>query len=174
MRVVKATIGVAMLSVLLFAATAAFGQTSSSPAGGQVRVFVTPGNGARGKIMLTGAIGDWGKTLQINNSGKPDSNGNFVKLMLHKGTFLVNITALNKKINKAQPKFNQSTCSAATVASNPVAVSNGTRLYTGIKGKIRITVQFAFVGRTVNGKCSMKGKPAAQYQAITGSGRVSF
>lgn len=178
MRVVRAMLGVAMVGVLLFAATSAFAAgTSSHPAGGLVRVFATPGNGASGKIVLTGAIGDYGKTLNVNGAGKPDSNGSFVKITLHKGSFVVNSAALNKKLNSLKPTFNKNTCSAALVATSPVTLSDGQGLYKGISGKIMISVSFAIVGpRLANGQCnpSNNAKPLAQYQAIIGSGRVSF
>jgi hypothetical protein len=48
-------------------------------------MFVTPGNGAAATILITGAIGDYGKTLTIDKNGKTDSNGNYVKMTLREG-----------------------------------------------------------------------------------------
>ena len=57
--------------------------TPSTPAGGSVKIFATPGNGPGGTILITGAIGDYGKTLTIDKNGKTDSNGDYVKITLH-------------------------------------------------------------------------------------------
>jgi hypothetical protein len=173
----KAVLAAAMLGVLLLATSAAFAATTATPpAGGTVRVFVTPG-AATGKIVLTGAIGDFGKTVNTNKNGKPDPNGAYVKITLQKGGFEVNAVALNKKLDTLKPKFNATTRSTALVASSPVSLFNGTGLYQGISGKIRIKVAFAIVGpRLSNGKCnpSNNAKPLAQFQSITGVGRVRF
>ena len=182
MRVVKAMLGVAMLGALLLAASAAFGAgTSSTPAGGTVHVFATPGNGAAGKIVITGAIGDYGKTVNIDQNGNTDPNGSFVKVTLQKGSFEVNATTLDKKLNHFTPSFNKATCSASAAGTSSVSLLDGQGLYQGISGNLKITVAFAFIGPRLTsgahkGQCnpSNSAKPLAQYQSITGSGRVSF
>lgn len=179
MRVKKAVLGVSLIGALLFAATAAFGATPhATPAGGAIKVWATPSaNGAQGKIVITGAIGDFGTTTNTNKAGKPNPNGNYVKIKLHRGTFMVNTVALNKKLNNLNPHFNTTTCSAAASGTGTVTLFNGTGLYAGINGKVKVTVSFAFVGpRLANGKCnpSQKAKPLAQYQSIQGAGHVSF
>jgi hypothetical protein len=178
MRIRKAVLGVAMLGALLLGATAAFGATAASPpAGGAIKVFVTPSNGATGKIVITGAIGDFGTTTNVTKSGKPSANGGYVKIKLQKGGFTVNSVALNKKINSTKPSINQATCSFSASASAPVTLSQGTGQYAGISGKVKITISFAFLApRTASGQCNMKNnaKPIAEYQSIQGSGHVSF
>jgi hypothetical protein len=177
MGVKKAVLGAAMVAALL-AAGAAFAATPhATPAGGAIRVFATPGKGNTGKIVITGAIGDFGTTINTNKAGKPNPNGNYVKIKLHQGTFMVNSVALNKKLNHLNPSFNAATCSAAAVGTGSVTLFDGTGLYAGISGKVKIAVAFAFVGpRLADGKCnpSMKAKPLAQYQSIQGTGKVSF
>ena len=79
----------------------------TTPAGGAVYVHATGNNGPAGTIIITGAIGDYGKTLSIDRNGKTDTNGNYVKITLHKGTFEVNSTVLNAKTNHAQPIVQQ-------------------------------------------------------------------
>ena len=178
MRIRKAVLGVAMLGALLLGTTAAFGATAASPpAGGAIKVFATPSNGVKGKIVITGAIGDFGTTTNVTKSGKPTSNGSYVKIKLQKGGFTVNAVALNKKINSVKPNVNTTTCSFSASASSPVTLSQGTGQYAGISGKVKITAAFAFLfPRTAGGSCNMKNnaKPAAEYQSIQGSGHVSF
>jgi hypothetical protein len=44
----------------------------ATPAGGAIRVFATPGKANTGKIVITGAIGDFGTTINTNKAGKPN------------------------------------------------------------------------------------------------------
>jgi hypothetical protein len=178
MRVKKTVLGVSMIGALLLATTAAFGATAHATlAGGAVRVFATPGKGVKGKIVITGAIGDYGTTINTNKAGRPNPNGAYVEIKLHQGTFMVNAVTLNKKLDSAKPSLNTASCSFSVTASAPVTLFNGTGLYTGISGKITITGVFAAISpRLPNGKCNMSNKatPLAQYQSIQGSGSVSF
>jgi hypothetical protein len=157
-----------------FAAT-----TSSTPAGGSVRIFVTPNNGAAATILITGAIGDFGKTLTIDKNGKTDSNGNYVKITLQKGTFELNSTTLNAKANSSQPTFYKATCSAQLSATGPVTLFDGAGLYRGITGTLNITETYAFIvplsasGKN-KGQCNPSAQPISQYSSITGAGTVSF
>ena len=75
-------------------------------------MYVTPSNGAKSKIVITGAIGDYGTATSVDQNGKVDQNGNFVVITLKKGTFKVDSTALNQAANNVQPTVNTTTCSA--------------------------------------------------------------
>ncbi len=146
-----------------------------------MKVFATPGNGAGGTILITGAIGDYGKTLSIDKNGKTDSNGGYVRITLHKGTFEINSTALNAKANKAQPAVFEATCSAQFFVTGRVTLFNGTRLYKGLTGTVNITETYAVIfplyksGKN-KGQCNLSNnaQPLGQYSSITGTGRVSF
>ena len=125
----------------------------------------------KGKIVVTGAIGDFGTTTNTNKAGKPNPNGGYVKIKLHQGGFRVNAVALNKKLNSLQPTFNAATCSASGTGSANVTVFDGTGLYAGISGKIKITAAFAFVGpRLANGKCNMANERQASRPVSVDSG----
>ena len=180
MRVKKAVLGVAMTRCAAARHHRRVRRGRPQHAGGRRRQGVghAPGaNGAKGKIVVTGAIGDFGTTTNTNKAGKPNPNGAYVKIKLHRGTFMVNSVALNKKLNSLKPSFNAATCSAAASGTGSVTLFDGTGLYAGISGKIKITVSFAFVGpHLANGKCnpSQSAKPLAQYQSIQGTGHVSF
>ena len=180
MRVVKLALGVATLGSALMAAAASFG--ASMPAGGPIQVFVTPNpDGIHGPIVISGAIGDYGQTLSMDKNGKPNANGNFVRITLQKGTFEIDSTALNAKTAKVQPTFNKAGCSYLFSGTGPVTVYNGTGLYKGISGTLNITLTFAGLAPVVKsgkhaGQCNTGNNvaPLATYSSITGSGTVKF
>ena len=151
------------------------------PVAGVVQIYSTPGNGVRSPIDLTGAIGDYGTSLEMTGSGAPSVSGNFVKLTLHKGTFKVNKTKLDQKSNKTNPTLNQATCSGYLKVTAPVTVFDGTGLYQGISGSVDITITFGFVlprfaSGAHKGQCNLSNnaQPLAQWGTITGTGLVRF
>jgi len=169
-----------VVSGALVAAAAAFGATT--PSGGPLRIFGTAGNGAAGTIVVTGAIGDYGKTLKMDKNGKANPNGNCVEITLKKGTFEVNATTLNATMAKARGTFAPATCSFSVTGSAPTTLFNGTGLYKGISGTVRITINFAGVGPryasgTHKGECvksNNNGPLLAQYGSVIGTGTVTF
>jgi hypothetical protein len=181
MRVAGAIAGIATVAAVVGGGSAFAAGAANMPAGGAVYIHATGGNGPAGTIIITGAIGDYGKTLSIDKNGKTDSNGNYVRITLHKGTFEVNSTVLNGKTNHAQPVVNRATCSFQFTGSGPVTLFNGTGLYKGIKGKVLITISFGAVGSLYKsgphkGQCNLSNNAplVAQYGSITGPGTVSF
>jgi hypothetical protein len=185
MRMMAGSAVLAVLGLVGVLAGVAGAAHSMSPAGGVIEVYVTPPpsfNGAVFKIVVIGAIGDYGTATSIDKDGKVDSNGNYVKIRLKKGTFEVNSVALNKKTNSAPPTLvNRTTCSYGFGASGPVTLFNGTGLYAGISGTLRITQTFAAVGPPhmsgpKKGQCNMSNnaQPLAIYGSILGKGTVKF
>jgi hypothetical protein len=174
MRVGKLAAVVGVTACALGAGSAAV--AASTPQGGKIRVFVTNTSPTKGHIVITGAIGDYGTTVSQDANGKPNPNGNFEKVTLKQGGFIVNGTGLNKKIGSAKPTINKTNCSFALTASGPVTVGNGTGAYAGISGKVTITVTFAAIAPKTASGCNFKTNPpaAGQYQSITGTGSVSF
>jgi hypothetical protein len=155
---------------------------SGAVAGGKVRIFANASTeGPVSKILFTGAIGDYGTATSIDRNGKVDTNGNYVKMALKKGTFEVDSTALNAKLNKAPGVFNKSTCSFSFTGSGRVTIFNGTGLYQGISGSAEITLSFGGIGPRLTagprkGQCnpSHNAKPLSQFGAIIGTGVVKF
>ncbi len=177
MKVVKATLGIAILGSVIFGASTAFGSTApSSPAGGAVNVFITFNtSGSGGTVLVTGAIGDYGKTTEIKGQKGLSS------VKLHKGTFEVNTSKINAAVNSATPTLNTATCSFSLSATAPVTVLDGTALYAGISGTLSFTSTFAATGpRYTNGshkgQCNTSNNavPDAQFATGTGTGTVSF
>jgi hypothetical protein len=177
-KVVKLALAAAVLASLVGGSIAS---AATSPAGGAIKVFVTNTSDTKGKILVTGAIGDYGTTLSTNKNGKVNANGNYEQIKLKHGSFEVNGTQLNKNLNKGQPQVNASTCSEAFIGSGPTTLLNGTGLYKGISGNVKITVTFAgiaprFTSGAKKGQCnfSENAEPLGQYQSITGVGKVKF
>jgi hypothetical protein len=172
MRVGKlaAALGVAACALGVGSATVA----AATPQGGKIRVFVTNTSATKGKILITGAIADYGTTLSVDGNGKPNPNGNFEKVTLKQGGFTVDGTALNKKLDQSKPAVNKTNCSLSFSGTAPTTIGDGTGAYAGITGKIAITVTFAEIGPKTAKGCNFNGNGLAGYQAITGTGSVSF
>jgi hypothetical protein len=169
-------------AVTALGAGSAFGASAQgTPVGGPIYLHVTPDNGS-GPITITGAIGDYGTTVNVDRNGKPNSNGNFAKVTLKKGTFEVNLKVLNAKQNKTQPHFNKTTCSGTFGPTTaPVTLFNGTGLYAGISGKVNITLTFGFIAPLYTsgahkGQCNTRNdvQPLAQWVTAGGPGSVRF
>ena len=106
---------------------------------------------------------------------------NYVKIALKKGTFEIDSTVLNAKLNKAPGVFNKATCSFSFTGSGGVTLFNGTGLYKGISGSAEITLRFAGIGPRLTtgahkGECNPNNnaKPLSQYGAIIGTGTVKL
>jgi hypothetical protein len=175
MRVQKIAVAVGIGACLVGPSAVASAATSPQ-SGGKIRVFITNQTPTKAKILITGAIGDYGKTISEDANGKPDPNGNFEKVTLKQGGFLVNGTALNKKLNSSPPEINKANCSLAFTGTGPTTVEDGTGTYAGISGKIAITVTYAGIAQKTAKGCNMSNNAPfyGQYQSITGIGNVSF
>lgn len=173
MKIVK--LGLVMGGLASLAIVGSTALAAAPPAGGPIKVFVTNVTNTKSKILVTGAIGDYGTTVAVDKNGKVDSNGAYQKVTLKKGGFWVNATALNKKLNKSQPQVNKATCSVAFTASAPTKLFKGSGLYAEISGTVRITVTFAGIApRSASGQCRATAQPLGFYQSITGTGNAKF
>lgn len=179
----KAMGAVTALACALVAGGPAFGAAHAGmPSGGQIRVFVDAStNGATQKILVTGAIGDYGTSTSVDKNGTVDPNGDYEKVVMKKGGFEVNTAALDRKFAKAPATFNRVTCSFSFTGSAPVTLSDGTGLYTGISGTVVVTANFGGIGPRLasgphKGQCNPNhnAKSVAQYGAIIGTGAVKF
>jgi hypothetical protein len=174
MRVVKLATVVGVTACVLGAGSAALG-ASPTQQGGKIRVFVTSATSNREPIVVTGAIGDYGTSVMQNANGKVNPNGGFVKVTLQHGGFIVNATALNKKLNSGKPTVNQSNCSIVFSGSGSTTIGDGTGAYAGITGTLKITYTFAGIApKTAKGCNFNSNKVGGAYTSITGSGSVSF
>jgi hypothetical protein len=177
MRAVKILLGVVLLCGLLFGATAALG--SSAPMmGGAVQFWVTPsptGNG--GQVLITGAIGDYGKAQNVTAAGKAAPKKSAYKdLMLKNGTILINLTKYMQAQNNANPTmYNKINCSAYLSVSAPATIVSGTGAYKGIRGTVTLHAEnAALLPKTKKGSCNENANPVNDYVAVNGSGTVTF
>jgi hypothetical protein len=170
-------------AVALTAAGAALAvATSSRPVGGSFRLFVTAkGVGSQASILVTGAIGDQGRTRSVTRAGKPQVHGPYLGLALSHGTVVVDPSKLEAAFGKGVKK-NSRTCSGSVAVTARVPLVNGTRRYAHASGAARLT---AAVGLLVPryksgpkaGKCNWtkaRSAPLAFRQILYGTGHVSF
>ena len=110
---------------------------SAAPAtSGVVHVYAVNSGGSTGTIVVTGAIGDWGKDI---SGASPTTN----QIVLSKGSFDVNTAAIGRAFSKAKPKGDPANCGVVLAVSAPATLSNGTGAYKGISGKVNLTVSNA-------------------------------
>ncbi len=183
-RIIPKLAAAAAAGSLLLGSAAAVAAISSSSHKGRIEVWVaaSKGNSAVQKILVTGAIGDYGKAISTTKSGQKNPNGKYVHIVLQHGTFHVNAVALNKKFASSQPHVNKTTCSAWETQSAPVTLFGGTGQYAGISGQVKITTAFAAIFPRYSsgprkGRCKLGNKvaPVDGFNGqVTGVGDVSF
>jgi hypothetical protein len=165
------------LVCLVAGASVAVG-AGSAPAGGKIRIFVTPGQTqGTGKILFTGAVGDYGSSSPATSSGGKKIG----TATLTKGTIKIDLTAITVNVEKANPTVNAATCSGSLTETGTAPVVSGTGLYPGIHGTLHITESFGFIGAKYKsgakkGQCntSNSAPTVAEMGTVYGSGTVSF
>ena len=173
MKLVKATLGIVILASVIFAASAAFGSSApSTRAGGSINAYLSTNSSGGGSILITGAIGDYGRTTLISGQ----KGVSLVKL--HKGTFELKG---NTPAVVGTPTVNSTTCSYSHSQTARETVLDGTGLYAGISGTLNITVSYARVDTPYTsgghkGQCdlNLSAVPYSQFDAGIGTGTVSF
>ena len=175
MRAGKAVVSLALIGAAILGGTSVFEASASTPPAGHVELFSNPStSGASGSVLIVGAIGDHGKYVQVNATGTPDPNGNYVKIRLHDGTFEVKFTAatvLHKTPFKA-------TCSGIAAERTPSVVLNGTGQYAGMTGNLEFTATHVLLSSRHTtgpdtGQCN-QADITAEYNSIGASGTVRF
>jgi hypothetical protein len=177
-----ASVGAIALAALAMVGVLVGPAAAAAPADGPIEMWASAGNNGSQHVVFVGAIGDYGTAVNANKNGKPNPNGNYVRVKLQKGTFMIDVTAMNKAANSSQdPQVgSHATCSAAFTATAPVTFLNGTRLYKGISGTANLTLTFGGVGSRYKsgpkkGQCKQgDASPRASFGYVTGQGTVSF
>ena len=163
--------------------TSALGATSPKPTTrGQIQALGTPAlNGTTGTILITGVIGDYGKTVKVNKAGRPDPHGAYSELKLHKGTIVLDAATLQKRIQtgSAHAHLNPVSCSLEGSVTAPAPIISGTGAYAGATGMIKVTFTLAELAPTYTsgakqGQCNTSNGPNAQFATIRGIGTVDF
>ena len=165
-----AAIGLAAVAAVLAPGAGATKKT------GALQIYVS-GSSVTTPILVTGVVTDHGTATSVTKAGKPDENGNYEKIVLKKGGFWVDATALNKLLNGVKPTIDTKNCFFAFKGTGPTKLFKGSGAYAGISGDVNVTVNFVAIGPTkANGKCNMAQNvpPVAQYGNVTGSGTASY
>lgn len=167
---------------LLAASAGAVATAEASSSGGKLYVFVSGNSFNTQKVLLAGAIGDYGSGISVTASGKPSQNGNFERLRLHRGSILVDSTKFNAAGNHPRTiVMSSSTCTAVFSWTGPVTIVSGTGAYAGISGRLNMKGTFAGITpRNKSGKHKGQCTPGNSVQplalslSITGSGNIKL
>ncbi len=147
---------------------------AKTPAAGSITWWASPTTAGASDVVIAGAIGDYGTSLTIDQNGRANTEGNYAKITLQKGTFRVNLTAINSASKQAGFPINKASCSSHGTITAPVALSRGTGLYAGISGKGRMTITVVWIlSNSRKHKCDGT-RVLFQSQYLNGSGTVSF
>jgi hypothetical protein len=164
----------AVLAAAILLVAGVTGASASTPPGSALQFWATPTTAGANNLVITGAIGDYGTSLNIDQNGKTNAKGSYAQITLQKGTFRINRTAFNTAANKASFPIDKASCSSEGSITAPATISNGTGLYKNISGKAHITLTLVWIlSRDTNGKCD-GAKVLFHSEYLTGTGAVSF
>jgi hypothetical protein len=160
-------------SLVLFAAltggTPALAATSSPAGLNGIALFVTSTGDGRGRVVVAGAIGDFGTTAAV---------GHELKVALQHGSFELNVTQLIAKEDRSQPTLDKATCSGLSSSTAPAQAGSGTGSYQGIVGTLSVTQTIAFLLPSYDTRahfgCDNNAAPLDDYSSITASGQIHF
>lgn len=160
------------------AATTATAATSL-PSTGSIRLFATDNGSARGSILFTGEVGDYGTAVSVDRSGAPSPDGVAVEVHLRKGSFNLDVRPLNKASESDHFHADRATCSGWVATTAVLPILRGTGRYKGIHGTVRVLDTYAVIAPRIangpqKGRCSRNGRPSSQFESITGVGQVTL
>jgi hypothetical protein len=141
--------------------------------GGRVRVTgYSDNDGPTSTVIVTGAIGDFGKAVRIHSNQELD-------LQLTRGSFGLNIAALESDLGSAiEGHFptNTATCSGEVSVSGGAAIltGSGTDAYQGLSGTLTMTITINEVETPPRCPKTDTSPFLAQSVFISGSGTVSI
>lgn len=137
----------------------------------------TDNDGPTSTVVVTGAVGDFGKAVRSAPSGAVGSgHSDNLELKLSSGTFRINVEKLDAAFVASMKHLatNKVTCSGTTTVTGtaPIVSGSGTGSYAGIAGTfaLRITLDEVYTRPA----CTEASAYRAQMIVITGSGNVSI
>jgi hypothetical protein len=175
-----AAVGVAVLisGCAMDTTRSAVADTTTTPAAGGAVGFTdyTDNDGPSSTVILTGAIGDFGRAVSVHPDGTVDpDHRSQLKLTLRDGSFRIGIADLDKKFVSAMRTFppNTSTCSGTvTVAATArIVAGSGTGSYRRISGAFDLTLTLAEVDAKAN--CTTSSALLKESIVTAGTGTVS-
>jgi hypothetical protein len=156
------------------------GDTSSATTNNRQSVHLTAysdNDGPTSRVVITGAIGDYGEAVSVNQDGSvnPEHNSE-LGLRLSHGTFTLNVAELETMFVDAVRALppNAVGCSGTASATDavPVVAGSGTAKYKGITGTFDLTITLDEV--YVPSSCAPTSAFLAQAIVLTGSGSISI
>jgi hypothetical protein len=166
-----------IVTLALFVSLIGTGSAASSslPKGGPIELILQPSQEGPGKIIVTGAIGDYGRSSPTEPKGSKRYYG---VETLTKGTFQIDLTAITRKFFATTPAVDPATCSAEVSETAPAAISHGTGSYKGVHGSVTLTDTFAFISPRYTdgekkGQCNGSAT-VANLSLVYGTGHVSL
>jgi hypothetical protein len=155
------------------------------PSGDVVRIVAYSDNdGPMSRVILTGAIGDFGTATSVSSNGEVNTEHNdALELSLSHGTFRLDIAALDQHIVDAFRDYrpNPDTCSGNvdTTGTAPIVADSGTGSYGGIQGSFDLAVAISEVGAISQCNSTAQDQLAtvpflSQAIIITGAGTVTL
>jgi hypothetical protein len=156
---------------------AATGQATTAAAGKvHITAYSINSDGPHFRVILTGAVGDYGPGVTVYPSGKIDPrHTSEMELGLTHGSFRLNIASLGQKLVSAFRHFpaNPRTCSGTVTvaAAAPIVAGSGTGSYRGISGSFSMTATIDEVD--AQPVCNGTGRFLSQIILMAGSGTIS-
>ena len=152
--------------------------TAATPAGSVQLTAYTDNDGPTSTVILSGAVGDYGKARSVNPDGSVNPNHTSqLNLVLAHGSFRLSVADLDKKFVAvlAGLRVNTTTCSGTASASGsvPVVAGSGTGPYKGVHGTFVLTITLDEVYRP-SGCSETSGGYLSEALVMTGSGRISL
>jgi hypothetical protein len=149
---------------------------AAKPAGGHIAIYFTP-QPHKSLILVAGAIGDHGTGVPVNAKGQRDSAGQFERVTLQHGSFIIDNHKLDDASMAKEPVRNPQTCSLVLDVHAPAALSGGSGRYAGISGTVTLSSNFAAIfpqksGST--GTCNIDTSPLRTALSTSAEGHISF
>lgn len=171
--------GLIMLGFALLAGcggTAAGNQQPASTATVHLSAY-GKGDGPKLTVILTGAIGDFGKGLFVRADGTVDpEHGAYLQLGLTQGSFRLGVADLDKKLVSAfgRVQFDRKTRSGHVTVTGaaPIVSGSGRGSYVGAGGSFALTMTIDEIVKKP--ATTPTGAILAQVDIISGLGRVSL
>jgi hypothetical protein len=154
------------------------GGRGASKAGGVVQLTAYQDNdGPNSRVVLTGAIGDYGKAVRTYANGTTVQQYNRLDVGVTRGSFQLKIAGLEQSLvnGASQLPTDLGTCSGTEIvtATTPIVAGSGTGEYQGISGAFKMTVTINEVDSW--SRCPRSGQTLITESVFsTGSGVVSF
>jgi hypothetical protein len=173
--IIAVTSTAAIVPALSLAGSGSAHSTAVTPKRGEINLFADGISNSRSRTTVTGVIGDFGYGVTQDKNGKVDPNGDYEKVVLSQGTFIVNEAKLDASLRKhAKVQINHSNCSFYFFGSGTATLGSGTGAYTGITGRVTITLNIADIAHRKGTSCNLSGQPKGTFGTATGHGTISF